>query len=280
MGTLENFINEYYIRPIWEYSGYNIVNTLTYAVIAIVAVFLIFRFIRNRIEINSSFIFGVLSFVLFGSTLRVITDAIDNGVFSGVTFIHQLILDSNVFNYGYLTVSPGIYIVTAFLLFLSIGILNKLDRMKELWKVGMTLWILFILLLVPFMQYALYAIPILVLAAIPTFLAFRYFKDMILTGIVGGHALDGAATFFVIDYFSKISGIQYGEQHVFSAAIGNIGGSFFFFYLVKIIIAIVAAYLIRGEKMAEEEKRFIALVLMIMGFAPGIRDVLRMVVGA
>jgi uncharacterized membrane protein len=221
-----------------------------------------------------------MSFVLVGSTLRVVTDAIDNGVFSGVSPIHQLILDSNILNYGYLTVSPGIYVVTAFLLFLSMGILHGIGRMKELWKVGLVLWIPIFLLLVPFMQYALYAIPILILAAIPTYLALRYFKDQILTGIVGGHALDGAATFFVIDIFSKISGIQYGEQHVFSAAIGNIGGTFFFFYLVKVVIAFAAAYLIRAEKMGDDEKKYIALVLMIMGFAPGLRDVLRMMVGA
>jgi uncharacterized membrane protein len=256
------------------------VNTLTYAAIAIVAVYFIYMLIKRRIEINQSFVFSVLCFVLLGSTMRVVTDSIYSGVFKPVTPIHSLILDSHIYDYGYLTVSPGIYLVTAALFTISLISLYKLDKLKWLWAPAIVLWVPHFLLLLPFMQYALYAIPILVLVAIPTYIAYRYFKDKILSGIVAGHALDGAATFFVIDFFSKISGIQYGEQHVFSAAIGNIGGTYFTFYLVKVLIAFAAAYLIRGEKMSEDEKRYIALVLMIMGFAPGIRDVLRMMVGA
>jgi uncharacterized membrane protein len=280
MGILENFINDYYVRPIWEYSGYNIVNTLTYAIIAIIAVFLIFRIIRNHIQIDSRFIFSVLCFVLLGSTLRSLTDSIDSGVFSGVTPIHSLILDSHIYDYGYLTVSPGIYLVTAAILLLSMLILHQIKQMDKLWIPAVVLWIPHFLLLIPFMGYWIYSIPILILAAIPTYIAYWYFKDRILSLIVAGHALDGAATFFVIDIFSKISGIPYGEQHVFSAAIGNIGGTYFTFYLVKVLIAFAAVYLIRGEEMSDVEKRYIALVLMIMGFAPGIRDVLRMVLGA
>ena len=101
----------------------------------------------------------------------------------------------------------------------------------------------------------------------------------ILAGIVAGQALDGAATFFIIDYFSSVSGIDYFEQHVFSAAIGQLGGGFFLFYLLKVAIAFGAAYVLRSEKMDEDDKRFVALILMIMGFAPGIRDILRMVAG-
>lgn len=280
MGILDNFIKDYYIEPIWAHTGYNMVNTLTYALIAIFAVFLIYRFLRNKIEINRQFVLGVLAFVLLGSTLRTVTDSIDTGVFTGVTPIHSWILDSHVYDYGYLTVSPGIYVVTAAFFLFSLGIVYRLKRMDKLWVPAIALWIPHFLLLVPFMGYWMYAIPILVLAGIPAYLAFLYFKDQILSAIVAGHALDGAATFFVIDIFSKISGIQYGEQHVISSAIGNIGGTFFFFYLIKVAIAFGAAYLIRGEKMPEDEKRFIALVLMIMGFAPGIRNVLRMMIGA
>ena len=45
------------------------------------------------------------------------------------------------------------------------------------------------------------------------------------------------------------------------------------------IIGFGAAYLISTEKMDQEDKNFIILVLLIMGFAPGIRDILRMSVG-
>ncbi len=277
---MENFIYDYFIDPIWARSGYNLINTLTYAVIALVSVYLIHRTIKGRIRFNESFILGVLAFVLLGSTLRAVTDSIDNGVFQPATQVHQLVLDSHMYDYGYLTVSPGIYIVTAFLLLASMAILYKIKLMGLLADVGLAIWLPHFLLLIPFMAYVVYAIPIIILAAIPAYLAWRYFKDRIYAAIVAGQALDGAATFFIIDYFPQISGIRYFEQHVFSAAIGDIGGTYFFFYLVKVLIAVAAVHILKGEKMDQEDKYFVALVLMIMGFAPGIRDILRMVLGA
>lgn len=278
---MENFIYNYFIKPIWDHSGYNIVNTLTYAIIAIVAVFLIHRWFKSiKLKIDDNFVLGVMAFVLFGSTVRVVTDSIDTHVFAPVTPIHEFVLNSHLWDYGYLTVSPGIYIITATLLLFSIGVLHRIKRMGLLKFVGILIWLPHFLILLPFMKYAVFAIPILILAAIPAYIAFMYFKNKILAIVVAGQALDGAATFFVIDYFSKISGIQYFEQHVFSAAIGALGGSYFFFYLVKTAIAFLAADVINKEKMDIETKYYVALVLMIMGFAPGIRDVLRMMLGA
>lgn len=276
---MENFIYDYFIQPIWDHSGYNLVNTLVYAAIAIIAVYGIYRIIKGKIEINKLFIRNILCFVLLGSTLRVVTDSIDTGVFQPVSPIHEFVLNSHIYDYGYLTVTPGIYLVTAFLLFISIILLSKIKKMEYLGHIGLGIWIPHFLILIPFMEYAIYAIPILLLAAIPTYLTYRFLKEKILSGIVAGHALDGAATFFVIDIFSGISGIQYGEQHVFSAGIGEITGTYFSFYLLKIAIAVLAAHFLMKEKITIDERNYIALVLMIIGFAPGIRDILRMMIG-
>ncbi len=260
MPTLENFIKDYYVDPIWSHTGYNVVNTLTYALIAITAVYFIFRLLKDRITFDRRFVCSVMCFVLAGSTIRVVTDSIDTNVFKPVTLIHQLVLDSHIYDYGYLTTTPGIYIVTAALLFISMAILYSMKKMEWLWAIGIAIWIPHFLLLIPFMKYLIYAIPILVLAAIPTYIAYRYFKkDPVMAGIVAGHALDGAATFFVIDIFSKISGISYGEQHVFSSAIGTIGGTYLTFYLVKAAVSFCAAYVVTKEKMADDEKTYIAL---------------------
>ncbi len=280
VGSMENFINEYFIDPIWSHSGYNIVNTLAYAVIAVVAVYAIYGLIHKKIKINEKFVCAVLCFVLLGSTLRVVTDSVYNGVFKPVTPVHQWVLESGIYDYGYLTVSPGIYIVTAAIFLASMFILYRIKKLELLGYVGLALWIPHFLLLVPFMGYWIYAIPVLILAAIPTYIAFRYFRDKILTGIVAGHSLDGAATFFAIEIFPGLTGIHYSEQHVFSGAIGILSGNFFVFYLVKIAVAFAAAYFLMKEDMKVDERNFIALVLMIIGFAPGIRDVLRMMVGA
>jgi uncharacterized membrane protein len=280
VGTMENFIYDYFIRPIWDKTGYNIVNTLVYAAIAIAAIFVIHRLIKGRIRIDEGFVWGVLSFVLFGSTIRVVTDSIDSGKFLPVSPVHKLVLDSHLWDYGYFTVTPGVYLLTAGLLFASLAVLYKLKRTELLGFVGLALWLPHFLLLVPFMEYALYAIPILALAVVPGYLAWLHFRDSALALIVAGQALDGAATFFIIDIFSGISGIHYFEQHVVGSAIGGFFGTFFAFYLLKVGIALAAAHVLSKEKMDREDCAFIALVLMIMGFAPGIRDILRMVIGS
>jgi len=276
-----DFLYDNFIDPILSKTGYNTVNTLTYAVIAIIALYIIWEiFKKNNLSINKKFIYSVLPFVLLGSIVRVVTDSIDNRVFTSITPIHRIILDSHVYDYGYLTVTPGIYIVTSFILFISMIILWKIKKIHELGKVGLILSMVHFLLLVPFMKYIIDAVPILVLTAIPTYLAWRYFKDEIYTLIVAGHALDGAATFYVIDIFGPKVGQQYFEQHVVGGFIGEVFGTFFAFYLIKLIVAGVFAYLLYKEKEESENYRnFIALAIMIMGFAPGIRDILRMILG-
>ncbi len=276
---MEDFIYQYFIKPIWEKSGYNPVNTAVYVAIALVALYFINKYLKREKLLNESFIKGVLFFVLFGSTMRVVTDAVDNGVFEAITPLHQLLLSSGIYDYGYITVSPGIYILTAFLLFASLIILKRIGKGEELWKVGALLWVFHLSLLLPFLKYTNYGLLVFVLAFLPFIAALYFIKDRLYSGMVGAQALDGAATFVAIDIFSKQEGIRYFEQHVLSAFIGSLGG-YWVFYLLKVALAVAAYYALKEEKMAEEDKRFIALVIIIIGLAPGMRDVLRMMIGA
>ena len=278
---MENFFYEFFVSPILEKTGYNMVNTFVYAVIALVAVYLIWKGLkRTGIVVDKEFFFGTLAFVLFGSTMRVVTDSVDSGVFSGVTPVHQLILDSGIYNYGFLTVSPGTYILVAAIYLVCLFGLHFMNRIQDLKWVGLALFAFHFLLLVPFMDYAAHAIPVLILTAIPTYLAYRYFGDILSATVVAGHALDGAATFYIIDIFPQLTGISYFEQHVIPRMIGEAFDTYFLFYLVKIAVAGLAAYVVKKEKIGEQEKTYILLVFAIAGLAPGVRDVLRMVVGA
>lgn len=273
------FFEEFFIAPILEKTGYNMVNTLVYAAIAIIAVYGIFHLFRRiGVKMDNGFFWGVLSFVLFGSTMRVVTDAVDGGVFTGVTPVHQLLLDSGIYAYGFLTVTPGIYIVVAGTLLASIAALHCLRRMELLPYVGLALFGFHFLLLVPFMQYWEYAVPVAVLAGIPTYLIWKKY-GAVASAVVGGHALDGAATFVILDIFSVAAGKNYFEQHVLSRAVGEIFDTYFTFYLLKVAIASLAVYLVEKEKMKSDERIFFYLVIAIVGLAPGIRSVLRMVCG-
>ena len=102
--------------------------------------------------------------------------------------------------------------------------------------------------------------------------------------MIGAHALDGAATFVSIDIFNKLEpictelGKCYSEQHVFPNILGTY--SFFVFFLVKVLIIVIAAYILSTEKIKISEKYYIILILLVMGLAPGVRDLLRVMIGA
>lgn len=277
---MEEFIYKYYIDPIWDKTGYNTINTITYAIFAILALFLLYRYLKGKIQWNIQTILNIIPFVLIGSTYRVITDAIDAGKFLPITPIHKLILDSHIFDYGYFTVTPGIYLMVATILILTIVILDKIKKMEHLGKVGLAIWIPGIVLLLPLMNFAVYAIPVFLMAGGIYLIGSKVIKlDFLRSFIAFAQALDGAATFFAIEIFSKITGIIYFEQHVFSAGLGNFLGSFFGFFLIKSALGLGAGYLIQKEEGKEEDKNFITLILIIMGIAPGIRDILRMMIG-
>jgi uncharacterized membrane protein len=277
---MSDLITDFFLNPIADRTGYNPINTLFYAALAIAAVYLIWlAFKKFKIRIGDDFFYGVLSFVLFGSTARVVTDAVDMGTLTAATPLHSLVLNSGLYQYGFLTVSPGIYVVVASLLLISIAILHRFGRMDLLKYIGIALFAFNFILLLPFFHYWMHAIPVLLMAAIPLAIAYYYFRDLPSALVVGAQALDGAATFYIIDIFSPLSGISYFEQHVISRAVGEFMDTYLLFYVIKIAIAFAAAYFVGREKMPMDEKRFILLIFIIIGLAPGLRDLLRMMAG-
>lgn len=279
--TMGNFIYDYFVDPILSRTGYNLVNTFTYAIIALIALYLVYReFKKHNIKIDEKFILSLIPFILLGSTVRVVTDAIDAGKFLPITPIHSFVLASHIYDYGFLTASPGIYIVIAAILFLTMSILHVFKRPDLLAPVGYALWLPNFLLLVPFFKFWWFALPAIFLALVPALIIWKFTKNKIYALMVGSQALDGAATFTILDFSNRFLGTNYFEQHVISNGLCGLFGTCFTFYLVKVGISMAAAYLLLREKDASDnEKYFVALIILIMGLAPGIRDLLRVIAG-
>ena len=293
---MAGFIQDYFISPIFERSGYNAINTLVYAAIALACLYIIWRLLRKaKFDFSSrDFAYGLGAFVLFGSTCRVLTDLSDSGALAAAAKwggplgqLYSSINSSGIFTYSYLTVTPGIYICTAafFLAALALGIAMKRGRFA--FYAGMALWLPCLLLLLPFASnwgYAALALLIAAACALASFYLLRRFAKMEL-GLheklaIAGQALDGAATFVVIDIFSKQAGKNYFEQHVLSSGIGNSTPlGFFLFLAVKVVLASAIVYFLSKEKMDNTDKAFLLLIVATIGFAPGIRDLLRMLAG-
>ncbi|MEM4633623.1 MAG: DUF63 family protein [Candidatus Anstonellaceae archaeon] len=292
---MEDIIKQYFVNPIFDRVGYNPVNTAVYAAIALASIYLIWKVLHKRYDFSSKeFLYGALAFVLLGSTSRVLTDLSDAGAIrvasnwgGEIGGLYSALDAWGIFDYGYLTVTPGIYIVIAILFLLSIAIGMVMKRPLFPAIAGIALWIPCFLLLIPFMAHFLYALLALGMAlggaAAMFWLIRKAFGEE--TGVhpflsIFGQALDGAATFVVIDIFGKTTGKAYFEQHVLSSAIGHATPlGFGLFFLLKLVLATAITYLIFKENMRGDERALAFVVIAIMGFAPGIRNLLRMLCG-
>jgi len=262
------FFFDYFIAPIDERVGYNPVNTLAYAAIALIAAYLIFKlFEKLKIKVDKQFVYSIIPYIFFGAALRVVVDA-------------------DILPYSYITVTPGIYFVVGFLTLGSVLFFSLIGKRDMIPTFGVFLTAVPLALLLPLLTHMYHATIILVLvgagvaAAHMAFKRFK-FKEMGLPLVlVASHALDGAATFVTIDIFSHDVGLNYFEQHVFTNALASAFGGFWAFYVIKIAFAIAAAYLLETSKdLNKSEKYYVYLLLIIFGLAPGLRDILRMACG-
>ncbi|MFH1447595.1 MAG: DUF63 family protein [Candidatus Micrarchaeota archaeon] len=299
------FFEDHFISPIWDKTGYNAINTPVYAVIALAAAYMMYLILKKeKIRIDRNFVLSVIPFILLGSTLRSLVDAVDRGtmqanadaLFGLLGFIYS----THIYDYGYLTVSPGIYIVIGLLTFFSVLAANRLKKPMLAPAFGGVLWAFHFILLVPMMKYLAFGALVIALALLGGAAGYLYLKRQGLRPFasiaVFAHALDGAATYVTIDLWNRFEPLCtelrhcYGEQHILSDAIGQFGnvffgpgriylGGFFLFYLVKLLFSGAAAVVIEKDSKGDE-KDFILLLLIIFGFAPGMRDLLTLLMGA
>ncbi len=293
---MEDLIRDYFVAPIFERTGYNAFNTLAYAAIALAALYMAWRFMKGKkIDFaGSGFLLAAASFVLLGSTARVLTDLADAGRIAQAAnaggwlgALYAAVHSWGIFDYGYLTVTPGIYVVTAALFLCALATGRAMKSGRFAFYAGLALWLPCFALLLPFMAnfwFAAIALAIACAGSLAAFAAIEKLGKMKL-GLhqklaIAGQALDGAATYTVIDLFSTASGKGYFEQHVLSAGIGQATPlGFGAFFLVKLALSSLIVYLLSKEKMDGGDRALVLIVVAIMGFAPGIRDLLRMLCG-
>jgi uncharacterized membrane protein len=290
---ISDVFNQYFIQPIAEHSGYNIVNTLVYAIIAMAAAYLLFKIFKKKF--TPEFILYTLPFVLLGSTVRVVTDSIDSGVMQqhreALFGIVGRAIDSGVYNYGPLTVTPGIYIVTAAITIAAILISAALKKPKLYPAIGLVLWVPHLLLLSPLMVNWPFAAMIFVIVMLFYGLSNEIFSRYKINSMqskitVLAHALDGAASFVAIEVFNRMSpeclekGLCYFGQHVVERFFGELIIYGTGIYLaVKVLFAIIASWVIEKESADEHEMNFIYLLIIVFGLAPGLRNILRLIAG-
>lgn len=285
MGTfqaLQDFINEYYWLPIEGDSGYNPVNTVTWAIILGISIFFVAKLLMKlNIKPDWKFITVIIPFIFAGSTLRVIQDFNEDA---------QL-FSSPLQN---LLVTPFIYVlmfvITVVLLIISIklqrsGIVND---WKMAFGVAGILWTLVNLgILLSVLQITNPA-ALIVVFLIGTGLTMMIYMVAKVTGqtiftqrinvsILLVHLLDASSTFYGMKF------LGYTEKHVVPTFLIDLAGTSSIMFPLKLMVFIPVIYVLETQFNDDEEsmhlKDVLKLTIIILGLAPAIRNTIRMVLG-
>ncbi|MCX6815562.1 MAG: DUF63 family protein [Candidatus Aenigmarchaeota archaeon] len=287
---MAEFFQTYFVDPIIYNTGYNIVNTVTFALILIAAVFLTYKLLkRMKIAVDRKFFFGILPFIAMGSILRAFEDLLEA---KGIIFLQQFtVIDAYGAPRNVLFITPLIYFVI-FGIALAALVFAKLSEKKiaKYWKTWFAIGLIIdLLVLTQFRFVSAFAFGAVILLAI--FWALLLFgarrmdrKKVLMTNentfLIFIHMFDASTTFTALQFPQQL-GLSYFEQHVVAGfAIDFIGPAAMF--LLKIIVVPLVLYFFDKElhKKEDLEKRtFLKTIVVILGMGPGLRNWLRMIMG-
>ncbi|MDD4567984.1 hypothetical protein L21_0386 [Methanoculleus chikugoensis] len=277
---IREFLYKYYIDPIRYGEAYTLVDTLTYALILIAAVYLVYRGLRRyKIAIDDELVLATLPFVVLGGLLRVVEDT--GMIASDLRFllITPLIFFS-IFAVAVIALFAGKIAENA-------GLVKRYSRFYG--GVGVVACLLATAALVWFglaeTTIALDVLAVILVLASVTSLAlwaffvyvlkWDYASHILYKLLIFGHMLDASATSYGID----IHPVRYVEQHVVGGALIDATGTAFSMFLLKFAVLVPAVYVLEMYRREGNPDlwHLILLAMIVVGMAPGIRDLARMV---
>lgn len=277
---IREFLYKYYIDPIRYGEAYTLVDTLTYALILIAAVYLLYRGLRRYgIAIDDELVLATLPYVVFGGLLRVVEDT---GMITSdlrfllitplIFFVVALIAGVALFG-GKIAENAGI-VSRYSKVYAGVGIAGSFLSGAALVWFGLTETTIALGVLA-----AILTLAAVTSVALWAFLAYvlkwGYVSNLLYKLLIFGHMLDASATSYGID----LHPVHYVEQHVVGGALIDATGTAFSMFLLKFAVIIPAVYVLELYR-REGDTGFwhlILLAMIIVGMAPGIRDLTRMV---
>jgi len=277
---IREFIYKYYIDPIRYGLPYNAVDTLTYAIILIVCTWLVYRWLKlHNITIDREFIYALIPWVVFGGCLRVVNDTgvitSDLRVILTTPLIFFLIFalvmlvlhgscaleEKGVIRSWKKSVQvAGIFLVLSTLVFLTwFGLSSAhLDLLVAGSILGMAI-----------------ASSSLLFALLRFGFGWQYMHDRLYQILIFGHMLDASATSFGIDLHS----IPYQEQHVVGSTLIEMTGTAFVMFPLKLLVLIPGIYILEHYRRESATSLWYLIIfaMIMVGLAPGVRDMVRMV---
>ncbi len=267
---MHQWIYEYYIDPIVSDSGYNPVNTVTWALIlGGMLLLIIWLFRRLEISLDEKFVFCTVPYILAGASLRVVEDA--NLVAAPAK---------------YLLITPIIYFLVASATLASLFFFRWAFEDRHLsgyvavgliWA-GANLLVLFskgtVSLMAPLAIFSLGSAAALAIWALASRLDLQFLSDRLNLLILYAHMLDASSTYVGVDWFG------YTEKHVLPTFLIDLVGTALVMYPLKLLILIpVLALIDDALKDDPSLKNLTKLALLTLGLAPALRNTVRLTLG-
>jgi len=277
---------------------FTIVSEIVYGVVVASALYGLYQLLKKwDIGIDFSFFLGLLPFILYGSIARVLEDS-------------QFFAEPLVFWF----VTPLIYIQALILTLIALSIAVYLHKIKKLEKFNIPCitGIFGTILLIPFLYYLIlwmtgsmwslssglflnvFLLVSIVCTAItltvliiskyiqPFWRNSQVFSSPINLFMIFGHQLDGIASYVSIYDPLKMGLPTYIEKHPASDFLLQIWPPLFPIVKFILIIGIIYILDILYSEELQSQKLFVNLLkigIFILGFAPGLRDLLRVMMG-
>ncbi|MCU0632037.1 MAG: DUF63 family protein [Methanolinea sp.] len=276
-----DFIQKYYIDPIRYGQPYNVVDTTTYALVLILAIYIIYRWLRRSeiIRIDRDFVLCTLPFVVMGGMLRVVQDT------GMITSDWQFLLITPLIYFVMFFYTAGALVTTAALQkkgivrdyhrgYMAAGLAGAgVTALILLWfgiQNGIIAWDVLAIIL---------AMAVATSAAVHGvmrhLLQWRYAADPLYLSLLFGQLLDASATSYGID----LHPLHYVEVHVVGSHLIAWTGTAFSMFALKLLVLFPGIYIL--ERFRHEGPsalwHLILLAMITVGLAPGIRDMMRMV---
>lgn len=277
---IREFFYKYYIDPIRTGQAYTVVDTLTYAIILIIAVYLLYRWMkRYSIPVDRDLVLATLPFIVFGGLMRVVEDT---GVIAS--------------DWRFLLITPIIFFFIFFIAFtvlITAWVLSRRGLVGNPYKAYGLVGVLLVLLTAGYLAYlgstrfhldlsvlvVILSLTVITAALVYAFLRYglkwTYAADPLYLALIFGHMLDASATSYGID----IHPMAYVEQHVVGSNLIALTGTAFSMFPLKLIVLVPGIYILQMYRKEGSSDLFhlIVLAMITVGLAPGVRDMVRMV---
>lgn len=277
-----HYIDKYYISGIINDTSYNIIDTLTYAIVLGISLFWVLKLLgKLNVKIDTRFLTSITPYVIAGSSLRVLEDS---GLFAPPL--------------KYLFVTPLIYFfifaVTICMLVVAMYLerKGKIRDYHALFGYAGATWAFFniaALIIYDGIINPVPAVAILFLGITVTGIVyfisqktnFLLLTDKVNISILFTHLLDASSTFVGIDW------LNYYEKHVVPTFFIDLARNFtshpsLVMYPLKLIVFIPVLYVLDNDFKTEKEKKLIGLMkltILVLGLSPAVRNTLRIMMG-